>query len=217
MDDDWADATDAEGEPGAGALQPPPPPPADADAKPPGAGKIEEALDDALDPLEGAADDEGRHGIVDAPTFDDADDADKEIVAVLHPGEAPAGGADGAPDASGEPARLIDADDNLYVLARPAGLVKQLVFYEDRRLLMDLVTLLTATGVGALAATALRQPVIIAYLLAGMVVRRDGGGDRCPGPTPGPGAPAPRHGLALSPARPPPLPPPRRWARGGWG
>lgn len=102
--------------------------------------------------------------LVDHPTFDENAE-EKEVVAVVPPGE---GDSDGGE--SGAPQRLVDKHNNLFVLARPSGLLRQLVFYEDKTLLMDIVVLLVATSLGALVAAALKQPVIIAYLLAGMVV-----------------------------------------------
>ena len=66
--------------------------------------------------------------------------------------------------------RLVDADDNEFVISRPQGL-GTMEMHEDINLIEDLVQLFVAASVGGLVVGAgLKQPPIVGYLLAGAVI-----------------------------------------------
>ena len=72
--------------------------------------------------------------------------------------------------------RLVDSHENLFVLYRPHAKMKQMELWEDRIFLWDLVTLLIATSLGGIIASALRQPSTLGYMVAGSLVGPGGVG-----------------------------------------
>ncbi|CAK0783762.1 hypothetical protein CVIRNUC_006962 [Coccomyxa viridis] len=64
--------------------------------------------------------------------------------------------------------RIIDSQDNEYVLSRPKDGAMGLTL--DPQLIRDLTVLITSSTVGGMAMEALRQPVINGYFIAGSVV-----------------------------------------------
>ncbi|XP_024528725.1 K(+) efflux antiporter 5 isoform X2 [Selaginella moellendorffii] len=66
-------------------------------------------------------------------------------------------------------ARLIDRDDNEYVISHP-GKRSQMQFQEDLMLIRDIVVVMVASALGAIVFAFLGQPVILGYLAAGMFV-----------------------------------------------
>ena len=76
----------------------------------------------------------------------------------------------------GDVQRLQDSYENRYVLYKPKATVQQMELLEDRLFLWDLITLLVATSLGGVIASALRQPSSIGYLIAGSVIGPGGFG-----------------------------------------
>ncbi|KAJ7569551.1 hypothetical protein O6H91_01G083500 [Diphasiastrum complanatum] len=66
-------------------------------------------------------------------------------------------------------ARLIDRQDNEYVISNP-GKRSQMHLQEDLTLISDIVKVIVAAAIGGLVCGLLGQPVILGYLAAGMVV-----------------------------------------------
>ena len=67
-------------------------------------------------------------------------------------------------------ARLVDSNDNEFVLTRPQG-IGQMELHEDVTFISDLIQLVVAASVGGLLVGAvLKQPPIVGYLLAGACI-----------------------------------------------
>ncbi|KAK3247646.1 hypothetical protein CYMTET_42862 [Cymbomonas tetramitiformis] len=66
--------------------------------------------------------------------------------------------------------RLIDANNNEYVMTKPHKGIGQMELKEDFALISDLVQVIVAAALGGLLFGLLRQPVILGYLVAGSIV-----------------------------------------------
>ena len=64
--------------------------------------------------------------------------------------------------------RLVDAKDNEFVISNPKSGTMEL--QQDLRLIRDLVVVLVAAAIGAVAFTMMGQPLITGYLVAGAAV-----------------------------------------------
>ena len=65
--------------------------------------------------------------------------------------------------------RLIDSNDNEYVISNP-GKGSKMQLQEDLTLISDIVKVIVAAALGGLACGLMGQPIILGYLAAGMVV-----------------------------------------------
>ena len=82
-------------------------------------------------------------------------------------------GLTSAPDVGEDVARLIDSQDNEYVLSSPK---RAMELQQDLRLIADFVTIVTAAAVGGLLFAMAGQPMITGYLVAGACVGPGGMG-----------------------------------------
>eukprot|EP00271_Cylindrocystis_brebissonii_P007960 TRINITY_DN2193_c0_g1_i1.p1 TRINITY_DN2193_c0_g1~~TRINITY_DN2193_c0_g1_i1.p1 ORF type:complete len:1138 (-),score=257.41 TRINITY_DN2193_c0_g1_i1:396-3809(-) len=65
--------------------------------------------------------------------------------------------------------RLIDSNDNVYVMSNP-GKGSKMQLQEDLTLISDIVKVIVAAAIGGLICGMLGQPLILGYLAAGMIV-----------------------------------------------
>eukprot|EP00899_Mesostigma_viride_P009615 jgi/Mesvir1/18655/Mv17157-RA.2 len=77
---------------------------------------------------------------------------------------------DGEYEDDGGVARLIDSEDNEYVISNPGKGLGRMQMQVDVELISDMGQILVAAALGGLAAGLLGQPVMLGYLLAGSFV-----------------------------------------------